>query len=37
MGMVRGPHKGDLIITFTVRFPNSISDEQRKKLNGILP
>lgn len=36
MGMQRGDKTGKLIIEFSLEFPKNLSEETRKKLNGIL-
>ena len=36
LGMVRENHTGNLIVSFEINFPNTITVEQRSKLNDIL-
>ena len=36
MGLVRGDHKGNMIIHFHVEFPEKLTEEQIKNLEGIL-
>jgi DnaJ family protein B protein 4 len=36
MGLVRGEHKGNMIINFHVEFPEKLTDEQIDKLSSIL-
>ena len=36
MGMIRGEHKGNLIIIFDVVFPEKLTDEQVKTLGETL-
>jgi DnaJ family protein B protein 4 len=36
LGFVRNEHKGNLIINFKIKFPNSLSKNQVKNLNNIL-
>lgn len=36
LGMIRDNHTGNLIVAFEITFPNTITNEQRNKLNDIL-
>lgn len=36
MGLVRGEHKGNMIIHFHIEFPTNLTEEQITKLEGIL-
>ena len=36
LGMIRDNHTGNLIVSFEINFPNTITNEQRNALNDIL-
>ena len=36
MGLERNMHKGNLIIEFTIKFPETLTKEQSDKLSEIL-
>ena len=36
MGIKRGERKGNLVIQFSIEFPDTLSDEQKKKIESIL-
>mgnify|MGYP003384836804 CR=1 FL=1 len=36
LGMIRDNHIGNLIVSFEIKFPHSITEEQRLKLNDVL-